>query len=244
METIDEVREQRAPVAGFVVLGVGLALMAGLSWQAAGDLPDPVILAGAGKNGADQQAPKMLVLIGAPLLSLVLTVVLLAAQRFRRLTAATLKVPLWRDDRTHRRAVSLVLGVLTPVFLGLHLMLLRAAVGEIESTLGYLAAAVAIVVVVVGNIWPKQAPAVPGMLRARLDPGTRQRWDDAVEAQRRNLRPAGIVMVVLGLVALACSWSVPMVSFGLSMAAILAMAAITFGTFWRSVAGSGSSTAG
>jgi hypothetical protein len=236
METVEEAREQRAPTVGIVVLVIGLALMTGLSWQVAGSLPDPVTLVGTGKQGADQHAPKALVLGGMPLLSLTIAVVLVAAQRLRRFTATTFKVPLWRDDRSHRKAVGLALGVLIPVLISLHLMVLRAAEGQAETTLGYVAAAVAIAVVVVGNFWPKQVPAVPGILGMRLDPGTRQRWDDALEAQRRTLRPAGVIMVALGLVALACSWSAPMVSLGIALLAIIAMAGISWGTAWRTVA--------
>ena len=236
METVEEAREQRAPTVGIVVLVIGLAVMTGLSWQVAGSLPDPVTLVGTGKHGADQHAPKWLVLGGMPLLSLTIAVVLLAAQRLRRFTATTFKVPLWRDDRSHRRAVDLALGVLIPVLLSLHLMVLRAAEGRVGTTLGHLAAAVAILVVVVGNFWPKQAPAVPDVLGTRLDPRTRQRWDEALEAQRRTLRATGVIMVALGLAALACSWSVPMVSFGISLSAIIAMAGISWGAAWRTVA--------
>ncbi|PRX18411.1 hypothetical protein CLV67_113248 [Actinoplanes italicus] len=221
---------------GLMVLVIGIALMAVLSWQAAGRLPDPVTLAGTGKHGADQHAPKLLVLIGIPLLTLMLSVVLLASQRLRRLTAGMFKVPLWRDDHSHRRAVGLALGVLTPTLLSLHLMVLRAAEGRVETTAGYIAAAVAIVVVVAGNFWPKQVPAIPETLVEQLPPGTRPRWDQALEAQRRALRPTGIIMVALGLVALACSWSVPTVSLGISLSAVVAMAGVPLGTAWRTVA--------
>jgi K+ transporter len=155
---------------------------------------------------------------------------LLAAQRIRRGVAATLKVPLWRDDRTHRRSAGLALGILTPVFVAVHLTMLRAAEGRLESGLGWAAAAVALVVVVVGNIWPKQAPALPDLLRARLSPRSQERVDQALEAQRRRLRPTGVAMVLLGLLALACAWSVPPVSLAISLLAVLVMGAIPLAT--------------
>lgn len=235
METAEEVRERRVPTAGIVVLVAGLALMTGLSWQVAGSLPDPVTLAGTGQHGANQLAPKMLVLGGIPLLSLTIAAVLLTAQRLRRIAATRLDVALWRDDRSRRKAVSLALGVLTPVLLSLHLMVLRAAEGRVDTMPGNLAAAVAVVVVAIGNFWPKQVPGLPGFLGSHPDRETRQRWEEALEAQRRTLRPAGIVTVLLGLGALACSWALPMVSLGICMLAVVAMAGISWGTVWRSL---------
>ncbi|BEL05006.1 hypothetical protein Q0Z83_031970 [Actinoplanes sichuanensis] len=217
-----------------MVLVVGLVLMAVLSWQVAGSLSGSVTFVGTGPDGADQHAPKSLVLSGMPLLTLVIAAVLLASHRLRRFTADAVKVSPWRDDRTHRKAVDLALGVLVPVLLGLHLVVLRAADGRAGAGVGYLAAAVAFVVIGVGNFWPKQVPVVPAVLAARLDATTRQGLQDGLEAQRRNLRPAGVVMVLLGLVALACSWLVPMVSLGVSFSAVLAVAGIVSATAWRS----------
>ena len=233
MATTEVGHRETVPVTGIVVLAAGLALMTTLSWRTAAGLPDPVVFAGAGRDGADTQAPRLLVLTVMPLLALAIGGVGLAAQRIRRRAASMLKVPLWRDDRTHRRSIDLALGILTPVFVAVHLTMLRAAEGRLESGPGWLAAAVALVVVVIGNIWPKQAPAVPSLLGGRLSSGTRERVDQALEAQRRRLRPTGIAMVLLGLVALACAWSVPPVSLTLSLTAILVMGAVPLITVVR-----------
>lgn len=206
----------RVPWAGVVVLAAGLAIMAALSWQAAGRLPDPVTLVGAGRGGADQHASKALVLGGFPLSAVAIGLVLLITPK------------LWRDDRTHRKARDLGLGILTPVLVSGHLLLLRAADGQIASALGYLAAAVALVVVVIGNVWPKQVLRLPAVLRG---PGV----EAALEAQRRRLRPTGIAMMLLGLVAIAAAWPAPMVSMAVSMAAVLVMAAVPIVTVWWSV---------
>ncbi|WP_430781892.1 hypothetical protein [Actinoplanes sp. G11-F43] len=232
MRTTDK---RAAPVVGIVVLATGLALMTALSWQAAGHLADPVLLAGTGKGGADQHAPKALVLAGLPVLTAALAVLLLLGQRLRRFTAGKLGIAEWRDDRTHRKGVDLALGVVVPVLAAVHLTLLRAAEGELGPALGYVAAAVALVVVIVGNVWPKQAPAVPEFLAAHLSPRARHGVDTALEAQRRNLRPAGVAMVLLGLVALVSAWFAPGLSLALSMIAILVMGAIPLVTAVRSV---------
>ena len=226
MATTEVGHRETVPVVGIVVLAAGLALMTTLSWRSAGGLPDPVVFAGAGRDGADTQTPRLLVLTVMPLVAVVVGAVGLAAQRIRRRTAAVLRIPLWRDDRTHRRSIDVGLGVLTPVFLAVHLAMLRAAEGRLESGPAWIAAAVALVVVVGGNVWPKQAPALPDPVRARLGSRTQEQVDRALEVQRRRLRPAGIAMVLLGLVALACAWSVPPVSLALSLLAVLVMAAI------------------
>jgi hypothetical protein len=236
MATTEVGHRETVPVAGLVVLAAGLALMATLSWRTAGGLPDPVVFAGAGRDGADTRAPRLLVLTALPLLALVVGAVGLAAQRIRRRTASMLGIPLWRDDRAHRRSIDVALGILTPVFLAVHLTMLRAAEGRLESGPEWIAAAVALVVVVIGNIWPKQAPAVPDLLRARLSPGTQDRVDQALEAQRRRLRPTGLAMMLLGLAALACAWSVPPVSLALSLLAVLVMGAVPLITLVRAAA--------
>jgi hypothetical protein len=233
MATTEVDHRETVPVTGIVVLAAGLALMTTLSWRTAAGLPDPVIFAGAGRDGADTQAPRLLVLTVLPLLALAVGGVGLAAQRIRRRAASLLKVPLWRDDRTHRSSIDLALGILTPVLVAAHLTMLRAAEGRLESGPGWLAAAVALVVVVIGNIWPKQTPAVPDLLRARLSSRTQEQVDRALEAQRRRLRSTGIAMVLVGLVALACAWSVPPVSLALSLLAILVMGAVPLVTVVR-----------
>jgi hypothetical protein len=233
MATTEVGHREAVPVTGIVVLAAGLALMTTLSWRTAAGLPDPVVFAGAGRDGADTQAPRLLVLTVMPLLALAIGGVGLAAQRIRRRTASVLKVPLWRDDRTHRRSIDLALGILTPVFVAVHLTMLRAAEGRLEAGLGWLAAAVALVVVVIGNIWPKQSPAVPDLLRARLGSGTQERVERALEAQRRRLRSTGIAMMLVGLAALACAWSFPPVSLALSLLAVLVMGAVPLVTAVR-----------
>jgi hypothetical protein len=85
-----------------------------------------VVFAGAGRDGADTQAPRLLALIVLPVLALAVGGVGLVAQRVRRRAASMLKVPLWRDDRTHRRSVDLALGIVSPVFVAVHLTMLRA----------------------------------------------------------------------------------------------------------------------
>ncbi|SDS88395.1 hypothetical protein [Actinoplanes derwentensis] len=233
MATADKTR---VPLTGIVVLVAGLAVMAALSWQAAGHLPDPVTLAGAGKDGTDQHASKALVLSGFPLLTAAIGVLSLAVQRLPGAAFLTLG----RDDRTHRKAVDLALGVVTPVLLSIHLLLLRAADGQIGSALGYVAAAVALVVIVVGNAWPKQAPAVPEALDGKICDPVRRGLDTALEAQRRKLRPTGITMLLLGLVAIVVAWPAPMVSLAVSMAAVLVMAMVPLVTVWWSVMRPGS----
>jgi hypothetical protein len=233
MATTEVDHRETLPVTGIVVLAAGLALMTTLSWRAAAGLPDPVIFAGGGRDGADTQAPRLLVLTVMPLLALTIGGVGLAAQRLRRRAAALLKVPLWRDDRTHRRSIDLALGILTPVLAAVHLTMLRAAEDRLESGPGWLAAAVALVVIVIGNIWPKQAPALPDLLRTRLSSPTRDKVDRALETQRRHLRSTGIAMVLVGLVALACAWSVPPISLALSLLAVLVMGAVPLVTVVR-----------
>jgi hypothetical protein len=216
-----------------VTLVAGLVLMAALSWRAAARLPDPVIFAGAGRDGADAQAPRLLVLTVMPLLTLVIGTVGLAAQRMRRAVASALRVPLWRDDRTHRRAADLALGILTPVLAALHLTMLRAAEGDLESGLSWIAGAVALVVIAIGNVWPKQVPVVPELIRSGLRPRTLQRLDQASEDQRRRLRPTGLVMMLIGLIALGFAGPAPQVSLGISVLAVLVMGAVPLATALR-----------
>ena len=112
--------------------------------------------------------------------------------------------------------------------------MLQAAEGHIGSGLGYVAAAVALLIVIVGNAWPKQAPAAPELVRAKLDPHVQQRLDSGMEEQRRNLRPTGIAMMLLGLLALACSWLAPSISLGISLLGVLLMGGVLLMTTWRS----------
>lgn len=231
--TTTEAGRRTVPVTGSVLLALGVALMAVLSWRSATELPDPVVFAGAGRDGADTRAPRLLVLILMPLLTLLIGGVALTAQRLRRIVSARLEVPLWRDDRTHRRSVDVGLGVLTPVLLAVHLVMLRGAEGRLESGLSWLAAAVALVVVVIGNVWPKQVPALPDPLRAALDQPTQQGIDRALEAQRGRLRATGITMMLLGLVALAGAWAFPQVSLAISLLAVLVMGVVPLATLLR-----------
>lgn len=229
-------RRATVPVAGLVVLATGLALMGALSLRATGRLPDPVRFVGTGRNGADQQAPRVLVLAGIPLLTLAISTVLLLSQWIRRATASMLGVTPWRDERTHRRNANLGLGLLVPVLLALHVLVLQAATGDMEPGLGFVAAAVALVMVVGGNMWPKRALDLWQPLRARLDAQQRYQLEQGLEAQRRALRPTGIAMVMLGLVALALSWLAPLVSLGVSLTVVATIGVVLLATAGRSVA--------
>lgn len=84
------------------------------------------------------------------------------------------------------------------------------------------------------NAWPKQVPAVPDGFRSTFGAEAQQRLDDGLEAQRQNLRPTGILMVLLGLVALACSWPVPRISLGVSLLAVVVHASVLLATLGRS----------
>jgi hypothetical protein len=162
-------RRMKLPVTGLVVLVAGLALMVALSWRAAGRLPSTVTFVGAGRGGRDQHLPRLLVLTLMPALALLIGVVGLSMQRVRRSVAARLNLPPWRDDVTHRRATDVGLGVLVPVLLALHLVWLRAAEGAPWAGLGFVAAAVAVVLIGVGNAWPKRAPALPEAVREDVE---------------------------------------------------------------------------
>jgi hypothetical protein len=219
------------PVAGIVVAVAGVALMAALSWQTAGRLPDPVTFTGTGRDGADQQAPKAFVLSIMPLLTLTLGAVLLSAQRMRRATASTLGIPMWRDEQTHRRAVNLGVGVLIPVLLALHVFTLWAAQGDTGLGMTFVAAAVALLITLAGNVWPKQKLALPDHVRTAVD----SRVDDMLEAHRRKVRPIGVAIMLIGLLALASSWLSPLISLSLSFVAVLILVCATLFTAFSSV---------
>jgi hypothetical protein len=221
------------------VLVAGLALMVTMSWRAAGHLPSTVTLTGTGRGGRDQHLPRLLLLTLMPALTLLIGVAGLSMQRIRRRVAARLNLPLWRDDVTHRRAMDTGLGVLVPVFLALHLVWLRAAEHVPWTGLGFVAASVAVVLIGIGNAWPKRAPSLPQAIREQLTvPGARLA-DAVIEGERRALWPTGVAMVVAGLVALALAWPTPQGSLGVSLVAGAGFGLVPVAVAWRSLTAPG-----
>lgn len=210
------------PARGATVAAVGVMAMTVLSVYAWGRLPWVLTLAGGGQGGADAHFPKIVLVAVAPLLLLGVAAVLLFAQPVRQRIARTASVPLWRTGETDRRSVDIALSLLTPVIVAMHVFFLSYASGDERTGRVVLAAAVALVIALIGNGLPKTPmPDVAQSGALRLD--ERPTLDRVVVAARRGQRRAAPGVVVLGLVALVLAFVDPTVSLGVSVLAVVVM---------------------